>query len=102
MSCRSSSGSASSASSMLLKILLAVEVVPGYLRAICGGSFVRTPAASGRWRRAVGAGDGVTLPHVFQRLGQGLLLHGAVAVAGVAGEDELIAVTLGGQRPGHV
>src|SRR4051812_1536891 len=46
--------------------------------------------------------NGITFPHVFQRLGQRLLLHTAVAVPRVAGEDELVVVALGGQGLGHV
>src|SRR5262245_59899998 len=39
----------------------------------------------------------VALPDVFQRFGQRLLFYGAVAVAGVASEDELVMVALVGQ-----
>ena len=47
-------------------------------------------------------GDRIALPQPFQRFGQRLLFHAAVAVPGVAGEDELVVITLGGQHFGHV
>ena len=44
----------------------------------------------------------IALPDVFEGFGQCLLFYGAVGVAGVAGEDELIVVALGGEDAGHV
>ena len=47
------------------------------------------------------ARDRVSLPDVFESLGQGLRLHGTVGVAGVAREDELVVVTLVGEHLGE-
>ena len=48
------------------------------------------------------AGDRVVLPEVNESFGQGLLFDRAVRVAGVAGEDELVVIALGGEDAGHV
>ncbi len=42
------------------------------------------------------------MPDVFERFRQGLLLHGAVCVTGVASEDELVVIALSGKHLGHV
>src|SRR5947199_182976 len=41
-------------------------------------------------RSLAGARGPVTLPQILQRLGQGLLFHPAVAMHGIAREDELV------------
>src|SRR5262249_5609657 len=46
-----------------------------------------------RWR--------VSLPQVFESFRQGLLLHGAIAVAGVLREHELIMIVLGRELSRH-
>jgi hypothetical protein len=51
--------------------------------------------------RACRACCGIALPEPLQRFRQRLLLYRAVAVDGVAGEDELVGVALGGQGRGH-
>ena len=46
--------------------------------------------------------SGVAVPDVFEGFGEGLALDGVVDVVGVAGEDELVVVSPGGQGLGHV
>src|SRR5215469_14832581 len=45
-------------------------------------------------RSMVGARIMVALPNIFQRLGQGLLADRAIDVHSIAGEDELVVITL--------
>src|SRR3954464_8872767 len=53
----------------------------------------RSPSLILRWR--------VALPQVFESFRQGLLLHGAIAVAGVLREHELIMIVLGRELSRH-
>ena len=46
-------------------------------------------------------GDGISLPKILQSFGKSLLPDGAVHMDGVASEDELVVIALGGQYLGH-
>src|ERR1035441_7912559 len=45
---------------------------------------------------------GIALPDVLEGLGQDLDVDCAVGVSGVAGEDELVVIALGGENLGHI
>src|SRR5580704_18722619 len=68
---------------------------PKYLGLCAGERCLSTKYLGGGWARR-------SAPDVFERFGQGLLLYGTVGMSGVAGEDELIVIALGGQHFGHV
>ena len=68
------------------------------LEAILGG--LKLFGGSGGWRGFVG--DRIAFPEPFEGLGEGLLFDGAVAMAGVAGEGELVVIAFVGQGFGGV
>src|SRR3954454_12572060 len=71
------------------------------VRSLADARWKLAPAGPNRFLRIAG-GRVIVLPHVFERLGQGLEFGGVVDMAGVPGENELIAVVLCGEGAGEV
>ena len=62
---------------------------------------IKSFAAENPFQRLAG-GRVIVLPDVFEGFGEGLQFDGAVDMAGVPGEDELVVVVLCGEGFGHV